>query len=196
MEDDFLVQVLNLYKNQKWKEIIELNKVDNAVAARKLLWVWPSESNLQMMDSTIRQFSLYGVISIGCGCGLFEWLLGQFSGLTVIGYEVNQEWWSSRYSNPQFIKLNFPDQPPTPEILFPDYALLFCYFNDGKAFREYISCYKGNLVFIIGPGIGAGRHTDPQPFSPDFGSSDWILYKSQEVRDTGDFIAVYVRENY
>lgn len=80
MEDDFLDKILNLYKNQKWKEIIELNKVENIVAARKLLWVWPSESNLQMIKNTISEFNLKGVISIGCGCGLFEWLLEQYSG--------------------------------------------------------------------------------------------------------------------
>lgn len=108
---------------------------------------------------------------------------------------MNEEWWASRYSNPQFIKLNFPNQPPTSEILISNYALLFCYFNDGEAFRDYIRCYKGDLVFIIGPGPGAGRHTDPEPFNPNFGSNHWNLYKSQEVRDTRDFIAAYVRGN-
>ncbi|XP_063907931.1 uncharacterized protein LOC135126069 [Zophobas morio] len=192
MEGDFLDTVLRFYKEQKWKEVLDLSLVESAVT-RKLVWVWPSENNLLLIKHIIRDFRLSGVISIGCGSGLFEWLLEKYSGFPVKGYEVNESWWLSKYSTPQFIKLNFPELPPTPDILEPNYALLFCYFNDGDAFREYIRCYEGDFVFIIGPGLGAGRHTDPEPFNPNFGSPDWLLYKSQEVRDTKDFIAVYAR---
>lgn len=50
-------------------------------------------------------------------------------------------------------------------------------------------------MFIIGPGKENWKHTDPKPFSPDFGGCEWDLYSYQEVKNTGDYIAVYVRHN-
>lgn len=109
--------------------------------------------------------------------------------LPVTGYEVNEEWWSSKYCNPPFISLTYAFS----EHLNSRNALLFCYFNDGKAFRKYIDCYKGPLVFIIGPGSGVGRYTDPEPFHPNFGSDAWVLDNVEELGNTGDFIAAYTR---
>lgn len=111
----------------------------------------------------------------------------------MIGYEVNEEWWDSPYSNPQFIKLQFPVLP-SKNLLYPDYALLFCYFNNGPAFQDYVKNYSGVLVFIIGPAYGSGRHTDPAPFKPDFGEENWELIDAQEVKNTKDFIAVYLKK--
>lgn len=46
------------------------------------------------------------------------------------------------------------------------------------------------MIIIIGPGDGkTDVHTDPKPFNNV--SPDWELYKSQEVRNSGDFISVY-----
>lgn len=70
---------------------------------------------------------------------------------------------------------------------------MFCYFNDGEAFRRYISSYKGPLVIIIGPGPGVGRYTDPEPFHPNFGNHSWVLNSIEEMGDTGDYIATYTR---
>lgn len=113
-------------------------------------------------------------------------------GLNVIGYEVNQEWWESKYSNPQFIQLQYVD-PSKKTSLNSNSALLFCYFNNGPAFREYVKEYTGKLIFIIGPGYGKGRHTDPDPFNPNFEDKTWSLYDYQEVRNSKDFIAAYVK---
>lgn len=111
----------------------------------------------------------------------------------MIGYEVNEEWWKSKYSCPQFIELNYSPDTPDPSMLNPNYALLFCYFNNRPAFNEYIKCYKGNMIIIIGPGEGKGRHTDPEPFNPNFYSDDWILDDYEEIKNSRDFIAIYVR---
>lgn len=69
--------------------------------------------------------------------------------------------------------------------------MLFCYFNNGVAFAEYMKHYSGQLMVIIGPGYGKGVHTDPLPFD-DFGE-EWSLYKSQEVRNSKDYIVFYRR---
>lgn len=110
----------------------------------------------------------------------------------MIGYEINKEWWQSKYSNPQFIELIYPDIPLS-ENLSGNYALLFCYFNNGPAFHDYVEHYDGNVIFIIGPGKGRGTHTDPQPFSPNFKCNNWILFNSIEVKNSKDFVAVYIR---
>lgn len=108
------------------------------------------------------------------------------------GYEVNETWWKSKYSKPHFIELQFAE--PFPEncpAIEEKQALLFCYFNNHKAFLTYLRKYKGKLLFIIGPGEGRYTHTDPQPFKPNFESSEWILLDSQEIKSSKDHIAVY-----
>jgi hypothetical protein len=82
MEVNFFDRVLCLYRENKWKDLLDL-RVESVAEARKLLWVWPSESNLKLIKSVVQGFGLKGVISIGCGCGLFEWLLQQYSGKTL-----------------------------------------------------------------------------------------------------------------
>ncbi|KAK9873818.1 hypothetical protein WA026_002176 [Henosepilachna vigintioctopunctata] len=114
--------------------------------------------------------------------------------MKVEGFEVNEEWWQSKYSCPTFIHLKFPKFPLEKEMLNPHYALLFCYFNSGHAFEDYVKCYRGNLVIIIGPSYGKGRHTDPQPFEAKFPSSEWYLDCYKEIKQTKDFIACYVKQ--
>lgn len=116
-------------------------------------------------------------------------------GFVVTGYEINKDWWESKYSNPKFINLNYCEGSPEKDSFNSNYALLFCYFNNGPAFLDYINTYEGNVVFIIGPGKDRGRHTDPQPFKANFGSVKWRLHGYQEVKDTKDFIAVYVKDS-
>ncbi|CAG9860099.1 unnamed protein product [Phyllotreta striolata] len=193
--DNLVTAVQNLYTSKKWKKILKLNKNSNEQSALKLLWVWPDESNLFFIKRTIVDFGCRGISSIGCGCGLLEWIINESTGVPVVGYEINKEWWESKYSNPKFIKLNYVEDNEV--SLNPAYALLFCYFNDKHAFQQYVRNYKGDLVLIIGPGKGSLKHTEPEPFNADFGctKSKWILYNSEEVKNTNDFIAVYVRDN-
>lgn len=215
MDENFINTVVSLHKKNNWEKILkfsdEYSKCNEIT--RKLLWVWPSWENLYFIQNIVNLNGSKGIISIGCGSGLFEWLLQQstsksrlnvstnfvlvhfFSFLLEIpvkGFEVNKEWWTSKYCSPQFIPLEFPIMPPKSEYLNKDYALLFCYFNNGPAFADYINAYFGNLVFIIGPGKGRGTHTNPEPFKPNF-QTPWKLYDFEEIRDTKDFIAAYVR---
>lgn len=55
--------------------------------------------------------------------------------------------------------------------------------------------FSGIIVIIIGPNEEAGRHTDPQPFAPDFGSTEWCLDQFQEIKNSKDFIAIYIRKS-
>lgn len=116
-----------------------------------------------------------------------------FLDIPVIGIEIDHSWWCSKYSN-KYIPLKFINMPPEPTVLHPNYALFFCYFNNGPAFIEYIRAYRGDLVFIVGPGNERGTLTNPEPFNPVFGENGWKLLDYEEVKNTGDFIAVWKRK--
>ncbi|KAK4884951.1 hypothetical protein RN001_001222 [Aquatica leii] len=192
MEDENINLIISLYGQNDWKKILKLNEKSKTPLSTRLLWVWPTKKNLKFMQEVLIKNQVNGVISIGCGTGLFEWLLHKYTNLPVIGYEVNKEWWTSKYSMPQFIQVQFLNMPPKSEYLSEDYALLFCYFNNGPAFQEYIDVYTGSLIFIIGPGKGRGTHTNPDPFKPNI-KENWKLCTYEEVGDTKDVIAVYCK---
>nr|CAI5823481.1 unnamed protein product [Callosobruchus analis] len=193
MESEFADKVIQLSREGSWREVLKLNEKSDKIEARKLLWVWPSEDNLWFIRDAVVAFKCAGVISIGCGCGLLEWIIQKSTGLTVVGYEVNREWWESKYSVPSFIKMKYCSQPPDESALNPEYALLFCYFNNALAFLDYIRVYRGRVVIIVGPAEGKGHHTDPAPFDVQFEDGTWKLFKFQEVKDSKDFIAIYVK---
>lgn len=112
------------------------------------------------------------------------------------GVEVDNAWWHCKYAPPTFIPLLITrsqlDRHVINALQDTSTALLFCYFNNRPAFEDYLKHYRGTVIIIIGPGDGKNVHTDPKPFH-DVGT-EWELYKSQEVRNSGDFIAVYKKQ--
>lgn len=127
----------------------------------------------------------------------YKYNKNNFSGYPTSGIEVDGAWWHCKYAPPTFIPLLLTNQKLDKEIVTllrncHRTALLFCYFNNGLAFKEYLDKFSGNVLIIIGPGHGKSVHTDPRPFGdvPD----QWILHESQEVESTKDYIAVYYRK--
>lgn len=111
------------------------------------------------------------------------------------GVEVDGAWWRCKYAPPNFIPLLFTaptlDKDTITLLRNSDStALLFCYFNNGPAFKDYIEHFSGKVLIIIGPGEGKGVHTDPKPFD---NVPEWTLHVSEEVGNTKDFIAVYCK---
>uniref|UniRef100_A0A1B6DGN1 Methyltransferase domain-containing protein n=1 Tax=Clastoptera arizonana TaxID=38151 RepID=A0A1B6DGN1_9HEMI len=163
----------------------------------EVLWIRPEQIDLEFIKNAVEVKGLKRIVSVGCGCGLLEWLLQAATGVHVIGIEIDPNYWNSKYFNRtklKYIPLLFPqDEGFNSALLDKNAVLLFCYFNNRKAFNKYIDKYLGSCVIIIGPGLDSGRHTDPQPFDVDF-KKDWTLVDSKEIRDSKDFIAVYVRK--
>lgn len=134
------------------------------------------------------------------------------TGIPVRGLELDQSWWTSVYSPPAFINLNFISLSKTITSKFlrqcavedgsdidmigrksTEFALLFCYFNDKIAFNEYVQAYEGRLIIIIGPEGCSGTVTDPQPLNPKFEYSPdyrWSIETIVNI-DNFNYIGVY-----
>lgn len=79
MANNFITAVKSLYEQNKWRELLNFNDCDSNTA-QCLLWVWPSEENLRFIHKHLTENNCEGITSIGCGCGLFEWLLHMSTG--------------------------------------------------------------------------------------------------------------------
>lgn len=72
--------ILSLYNAQKWEEITALSSTTNDLRTCRLSWILPDVSDLHWMSGIVREYNLSGIASVGCGCGLVEWLLQKYSG--------------------------------------------------------------------------------------------------------------------
>lgn len=73
-----------------------------------------------------------------------------------------------------------------------NFSLLFCYFNNRPAFNEYVKCFKGNFIIIIGPAANTNRYTEPLPLDEEFQKNgDFKLVHCQDFGDNHDLIAIY-----
>lgn len=79
--DDIDGSILSLYNAQKWEEIAALSRtIADDLGTCRSSWVLPDTSDLRWINDTVRNYDLSGIASIGCGCGLLEWLLQKYSG--------------------------------------------------------------------------------------------------------------------
>lgn len=112
---------------------------------------------------------------------------------------MDRSWWSSVYSPPLFLKNVYfidderNDEDKSIDVVSKSQAMLFCYFNNGPAFINYVNNYSGKIIVIIGPGEGRGSCTDPAPFDKKIIELGLELKDWREICDTKDYIAVYTR---
>ncbi|KAL0831785.1 hypothetical protein ABMA28_001323 [Loxostege sticticalis] len=196
MQENLVNDIIDLQREKKWKEIVE--RYHDHPDRNKLLWVFPSKENFEFLKERLQRLCCDGVLSVGCGSGLLEWMITEATGIPVSGVEIDGAWWHCKYAPPTFIPLLFTANELDKDIqsLLQEShstALLFCYFNNRQAFNEYLKYFSGNVIVIIGPADGKGVHTDPKPFGDV--PEEWKLYDSQEVRDSKDFIAIYRRNS-
>ncbi|XP_077288869.1 uncharacterized protein LOC143913135 [Arctopsyche grandis] len=195
--ENFVENIISLYSERRWKDII--NNFMDEKDKNKLSWIFPSESNLNFINSTLKECNLNSIISVGCGSGLLEWILKESLDISITGIEIDGCWWNCKYAPPSFIPLHLAKNPlnhdeSTLKILDNDVAaIMFCYFNNRNAFVQYMKYFTGGTLIIIGPGEGRYTHTDPTPFDHRL-SESWSLLKYEEVRNTKDYIAIYRRK--
>lgn len=69
---------------------------------------------------------------------------------------------------------------------------MFCYFNNREAFNEYVNCYRGNFVIIIGPDENTLRYTEPLPLDKEFQKNEnYKLIHLRQFGNASDLIAIY-----
>jgi hypothetical protein len=116
--------------------------------------------------------------------------------------EYDGGWWTSKYCPGTFIKLSFTDGMDVTSKMLTEaadaqshsFAMLFCYFNNGPAFRDYVRHYQGDYILLIGPKDGVGRHTNPLPFSVEFENvNEWQRVDWMEFGDNQDVVVFYQR---
>lgn len=193
-EDSDIVQCVNtLHKLGDWESILDIRYKNPS-----LLWAWPTESSLRWLGQVPFNYQTKGITSIGCGSGLLEWLIETSTKCPVTSIDLAESWWAKYNQAPSYISRIWIDQrrPIDSTLLSPDTALLFCYFNNENAFSNYINAYEGNVVIIVGPKPGLGRHTSPMPLTPNFDSKkQWELKETFDFNENGDIATVWVLKN-
>ncbi|XP_034487652.1 uncharacterized protein LOC117791858 [Drosophila innubila] len=177
---------------KNWRKLLVFGNTLDQQLKRKLLWIWPTASDLTKFHQKLDHLGLQTVLSIGCGSGLLEWLISAVGGekLRICGLERDPNWWRSKYAVRSFIPLNYIENAETIDSrsslnasflsdccsgLMPS-ALLFCYFNNRRAFLDYLNVFEGIWIILIGPEPGFGIHTDPNPLQPELSNNWWALH--------------------
>lgn len=180
----------------KWQELLDYRGELTLQERNRFLWAWPSLTDLTVLKWMLEDFRIETLLSVGCGSGLLEWILSKATGVSVNGLEVDESWWTSRYSPRSFISLNFvngPDMNLEEIAETRNFALLFCYFNECDAFNEYVDAFQGKWIVIIGPGEGKRVYTEPMPLNPCFrNKKEWRLETNFTLVE-GDVVAFYRR---
>ncbi|KAL7726830.1 hypothetical protein ACLKA6_017239 [Drosophila palustris] len=158
---------------KNWRKLLVLGSTLDNQLKRKLLWIWPTVSDLTKFNQTLHHLGLQTVLSIGCGSGLLEWMIAAVGDetLRIYGLERDPNRW--RKSTDSRLKGSFLSSCCSGVM---PCALIFCYFNNSKAFLDYLSVFEGIWIILIGPQPGFGIHTDPNPLQPELPKNQWSLH--------------------
>lgn len=183
--------LVSLSSANDWHGVLEVGKHFDVNEKSKFLWAWPNVECFEWLKTILNRNQMNAILSIGCGSGLLEWLISKTCGVRVVGLELDQCWWKSKWAPKTFVELKFTDHPITTRFLracvqsdeSDEFALLFCYFNNRDAFQEYVRAFNGDIIIIVGP---SEQHivTDPNPMNPHFEcENDWKLIDSYLFND-------------
>lgn len=110
---------------------------------------------------------------------------------------------SSKNARKPFIHLEFARRQVGSSFLsevcarLPSYGLLFSYFNNPRAFKDYTRHFIGNVIVIIGPKIlkeKQVKHCDPMPEEPGWeNEKQWVKVWSKEIGNDKDMCVIWKR---
>lgn len=186
--------------NVDWGQLIRLFDSLPETERRRFSWVTPQQADLKWLKDLVNEKRIDRFIGIGCGSGFLERVISEYCGLDVIGVELKDSWWMSKFHPTIFIPVEFASSPLAEGFSQQDCfngfrkVLLFCYFNNSVAFNEYLRQFNAEYVIIIGPRDNVGLHTDPMPLSPDFNDPRWTICDCRYLQDQLNVICIYHRE--
>lgn len=188
--------VVEMMRMGNWRGVMDTFHSGEESRDPLLVWIRPTVHCLNFIKQQINSLGVNSISSIGCGCGLLEWLLQQAIGINITGYEVNRNWWEGNHSIPHFIDMKYVDELEDKScVISSDNAIMFCYFNNLQYFEKYLQAYRGSCVILIGPeNNNGGRHCEPEPlYLEEQNSPNWRLISKFRL-DGDDLIAVYQRK--
>ena len=89
----FVKNLYELYEGDEWRKVIKLADTASHEERRRYLWAWPTEQNMKELKSELDKIGVRSILSIGCGTGLFEWLMNKCTSIQVKGIEVDEFYW-------------------------------------------------------------------------------------------------------
>jgi len=108
-----------VYEEDNWQAVLDhFNRPNEKYHEPLLVWIRPSIESIQFIETELKRQGIDKILSIGCGCGFFEWLISRVSAPAisqVCGLEVNSTWWESEHSTPHYIPLEYISPVPSPE---------------------------------------------------------------------------------
>lgn len=138
-----------------------------------------------------KQLIILNLLNTTFKCLLVTIIIYWILGLQVKGIETDPNWWKSPYITLYIPHIYEEDQLCLQVLEDTESVIMFCYFNNGPAFMNYMEQFKGNCLIIIGP--KCKRHTNPHPFHPKFQTAEWVLKECKQIKSTEDYIVVYDR---
>lgn len=72
---EFVERLHLLTASKDWKQVLKLSETLPSSEKRKILWTWPTQNDVVKLAEIFHRLHISSILSIGCGCGLFEWIL-------------------------------------------------------------------------------------------------------------------------
>ncbi|XP_063707183.1 uncharacterized protein LOC134836008 isoform X2 [Culicoides brevitarsis] len=200
----FVKDLYDLYEKGEWRKILKLGQSNATEETKKYHWCWPYEQDLKDLKYELDKLGVKSLCSIGCGTGILEWCLNKCTGMEVKGIEVDEFYWNSKNARKPFIDLEFARRQVGCSFLgevcarLPSYGLLFSYFNNPRAFKDYARYFIGNVIVIIGPKMlkdgQQKKHSDPMPEAPGWeNEKQWTKAWSKEIGNEKDICVIWKR---
>lgn len=170
MELDALQEVYcltnGMASEKNWCKLLALGRTLDQQLKRKILWIWPTATDLKNFKKILEQLDIKNVLSIGCGSGLLEWLMAAVGegAFNIYGLERDPNWWRSKYAVRSFIPLNYIENA---QMELDAGFLIDCCSGT-------MPC-EGKWLILIGPEPALGIHTDPNPMQPQLPENQWAL---------------------
>lgn len=80
IKNNFENELFQMVNTKSWKQVISLSESYKHDLISNYLWCWPSEFSLSVLQMVLEANKINSLLSLGCGCGLLEWILSQSLG--------------------------------------------------------------------------------------------------------------------